>query len=319
VTVLASPTITAAQTDLGIGWCSEGSSANSHYALVGEWGNIKDYPQLNDTTDSVAGDIINGLQSQFTFEATGDSHNYGCGVALYKSAVAGTTPPGNLQGWYCDFENSTNGTTLTTTILNAGCHGGYQTNVTVGTGFTVSTAASQPLNSAAVVNGTSYSSAGTRGISYDLSTSPVQKSALTLQTPQANVSAIGFFTISDNSQLYDIFDVTASGTDFTIAQVQTGTPGIVLECVSGNSTALPISLNTSYAIEFDYRAGGTHTMRLYTGSPTYSTLVGTKTCAATGSNNVTKVEWGQGHSSVGTGHLYIDNIEVSNGTVSLVP
>jgi hypothetical protein len=316
---LNSPTIACSQTDVGVGWCSQGSSANVHGALVGEWGNLKDYPQPNDTTDSFSGDIRNGLKSQFTYEATGDSHTYVCGVACYKSAVAGSTPAGNLQGWYCDFENSTNGTTLTTAILNAGCRGGNQNNVTVGTGFTVATAAQQTQVSASVVNGTSYSGAGgTRGLSYDLSTNPVQKSALTLQSGQAHLVTLGFFTISDNSQLYDIFDVTASGLDFIIAQVQTGSPGIILECTSGNSAALSISLNTSYAIEFEYNAGGTHTMRLYTGS-SYGTLVGTKTCAATGSNNATKVEWGQGHSAVGTGHLYIDNIQISNGTTSLTP
>jgi hypothetical protein len=321
---LNSPTLASTQTDLGIGWCSQGSSTNVHGALVGEWGNLKDYPQPNDTTDSFAGDILNGLQSQFTYEATGDSHTYVCGVATYKSAVPGATPLGNLQGWYCDFENSTNGTTVTLAIFNAGCHGGNQTNVTIGTGFTIATAAQQTQLSPAVVNGTSYAGAsGTRGISYDLSTNPVQKMTFHLQASQASISLLGFFTISDNSVLYDIVDVSAAGADLIVAQVQTGTPGIILECTAGNSAALSISLNTSYAIGLDFREGaggtGTHKLSIWTGAPSYSTLVGTKTCASTGSNLATIVEFGQGHSAVGTGHLYVDNLQISNGSTSLAP
>src|ERR1700730_10402977 len=114
----------SSQTDLAIGAALNRTNDANGFAPSDVWTELKDAPQTHSGDEGWTAYMVNGLQSPFTALGTmASAADVLSTVALYKSAVAGTAPTGALVSSYSDFESGTNGTTLTTAILNAGTHG----------------------------------------------------------------------------------------------------------------------------------------------------------------------------------------------------
>jgi hypothetical protein len=318
-TTWTSGSLAAAQTDLAFGCALIGTSATTAFTGGDVWGTFLNSPQAADAETFGCAPILNGLQTLFTgVGSSGASASYYGLVILYKSAVAGSAPSGNSVTAYSDFETSTNGTTVTAAILSAGSHGAAaRTDAwAAGTGFTVATASQ--LNNATQnsTNGTAYpAGTGTRGLAYNLATSPVQTVSFTFPANVAQASAGMMFSISDNSQLYSVLAIHDSAAGFIDAQVQTGgTPTILSECPATAGSPITIALNTTYGLELVAVQNASSTLKVYQAG----SLLGTSTC--TYLNNPAKsVQVGQTHNAIGTGTLAFDNLHIDalNGSVLL--
>ncbi len=323
--------LATSQTDLAVTSCSEGATATSNMAAGTGWGNGKKFVQTADATDSYAADMLN-VQGQITGILTGDSHNYTCILALYKSAVAGTPPTGNTPTAYSDFENSTNGTALTSAILIAGTHGGSCTWTGTSSGMTVSTSGEQATVQNVTTNGVTYTApdAGTRGIAFDATVggnatctwvggnATTASAGVWWKAPasQDATSPDSFITIGGNG--------AADYADAQLLQVSGGTRRVILEAPSCGACAssfitLP-TLATWYMVTVQYVGGGTHSLSIYdtSGSQVGSTL----TAAATGTNRPVSIQFGNSHGTAGTtgsNPYYFDNLlmDYVNGTFPL--
>lgn len=329
-----SNSLAATQTDLAIGATYDRVNNTDNFTSGDVWTAIP--PCLNPGNhcgNPTDGDgyfvqyIKNGLKSHFTSVGTiNNSRFIQNGLALYKSAVVGSAPSGNLVTGLSDFENGANGNTLTAAIAAGGSHGvcseptNWSFGVGAGTGFTVATAAQQNNFTQNTTNGTTYAAAaGTRGISYDLSTSPVNQTLCAFPATVSQASLVAEVNISSNAQLYSILQINGSGgTDRLGAQVQTGSVTIVAECGGASGSGIAFTLGTNIAIFVQYVQNGTGTVKVY-GGTNYGTLLGTSTCALT-NTAATSAEFGQTHNAVGSGTLIIDNMAVDsvNG-LALIP
>jgi hypothetical protein len=327
-------TLSASQIDLVIAVCSEGSSANSHYVAGPGFGNIADFPQPNDATDTAAVDLLNGTKGQYTGYFTADSHNHNCVLALYKSAVAGSAPSGDFPSVYADFENSTNGTTVTAAILAAGTHGGpCQINGAGAGGWTltgaaliVSTSGEKATVNTHTTQGTTYTApdSGTRGLRYDPGNGGATANCA-LQTSQGTVTAGVWWqspaTVPDTTT-HSVLTVANPGNDFAAISLVAGQSYMVCETFGGDSAIhIAISASTWYRLTVQYIAGGTHSCAVYDAS---GTQVGsTATHAATGNFKVTTVEVGNSHGGAGTvgNFAYVDNLVIDwlNNTFPILP
>lgn len=324
-----SPTITTTQTDIVLAATREDTSASLATHNAGKDWTGTYAPQASDGNASVVEyrTVTNGVVGNFVADFVVTSHSYRTSIISFKSAVAGSAPSGNSVQAFSQMSNSSDTTTITAAIAQAGMFGGYpgdgaSLGIVVGTGFTVSNAAGTSCTppSNITVNGVTYSGTLTHGISFDLS-NVSQTINFNLAVAQANVTILSCFQISNDDKQYGPFGISASGTDYILAAYNSAgnTDKILAECVSGDGTGFAISVNTAYMLEMEYRAGGTHTLRVY-GGASYGTLIGTSTCAATGSNNVTFYQIGQNHATTaGSGHLYVGGLMAAFGAGSLTP
>jgi hypothetical protein len=290
--IMNSNELAATQNDVAISWCSTGVTATAHMAVADVWTDGIDYPQVNDAGDSFSADILNAFPSNITGLFQGDSHNYGCGIALFKSAVAGS-PSGIRPNLYVDFGGITNGTTLTP--ANMTLNGSHDVNgVWTGstsplTGMTASTSCATNPVTPVYSNGTKYTTAA-NGLAYDLSQANKNLGYGTGTVTSA--AAGGFITFpnpSDAVNPYTVLGFTAGGLDRAELFVQNAAWG--LETAGGDSSTQSFTYGTLYWWTMQYNAGGTHKLRLYTCSSGCTvqanwTQAGSEaTHAATGSNN----------------------------------
>lgn len=330
-TALVSNPIIGTQTDLAVGSCATGATATANMVAGTGWGHGKDFTQTADLTDSYAVDILNAVKGQSITFITGDSHTYTCIVALYKSAVAGSSS-GQYPTLYADFENSTNGTTVTAAILIAGSHGGTCTWTVTGANAVVSTSGQQSTTTNESVNGVTYTSpdAGTRGIRYDPSVAGTGVEQCSFLNGVSSVSAGVWWlapAIQDATQPYDVFEL-AGGGDSAIAQlIQSGggTRVMLLEIPScGGSDCGHITLPTMgvwYKLTLKRVQNGTSSLSIYdsTGTQVGATITGTSANFAS-----TLVGIGDAHAGVGTSpnnYYYFDNLLVDqvNAVFPLTP
>ena len=323
----------ASQTDLAIGAALNRTNDANGFAPSDVWTALMDAPQTHSGAEGWTAYIANGLQSPFTALGTMTSAvDVLSSVALYKSAVADTTPTGALVSSYSDFENSTDGTTLTAAILNAGTHGMgiNQWTLASSSGFTVCTAGSLPSYASMTTNGTTYpAGAGTRGICYDMATGGANNAYERIPADNLTVTAYVNVNVGTNVTSYSspVF-VGAAGADgaaFTI----NSSGQLELECSIANPVDYPISpatltaANTTYGVWLQYVGGGTHTLKVYSNPSTNPSLIGTATCPAQGSNYATEVGFGEFHAGaaglVGTRQFDSFAWDTSGAGINITP
>ena len=290
----------SSQTDLAIGAALHVGSASNGFAPGDVWTRLTDAPQTQGPGEGWTEYIANGSQGPFTaLGTTASAVDVLSTVALYKSAVAGTGTTGALVSSYSDFEASSDGTTLTAEILNAGTHGmGINVWALNSNAFTVCTAGSLPFYSNATTNGTTYAAGeGTRGICYDMPTGGQAVEAIPAQS--LTVTAYVNVNVGSNVTSYSapVF-VGAPGVDGAAFAINSSGQ-LELECASANPQDYPISpatlavANTTYGVWLQYAGGGTHTLKIYANPTTSPTLIGTATCPAQGTNYATEVGIGE--------------------------
>lgn len=328
----------AAQTDLAIGAGYNRVNNTDVWTAGGEWtimpacdnGASKFCGDTTDGDGATVQYIINGKKSGFTTYGTiNNSRTILGSMALYKSAVAGTPPAGNLVTGYCGFENSSNGTAITAAILAGGCKGiaaptangtnlGWSSTASFA-GMTVATAAQQNDISQNTTNGTTYAAAsGTRGVAYTPSSGPTV-ALLTFPNTTGHASAMVQFTMppgGDNT-LYSALTINGTGgADFCDAQTQTST-SIALETKGATSSSITgLTNGASYFLSLTYdgtTSPDTCTLKVYdsSGSQVGSTLTQT----STGNNAIvaSSASFGQSHAATGPGGttLNYDNFKVN--------
>lgn len=316
-----SRTLATSQTDLAVTSCTEGATATSNMATGTGWGNGTKFVQTADATDSFAADMLN-VQGHVTGILNGDSHNYTCLLMLYKSAVAGTPPGGILASFYSDFENSTNGTTVSAAILAAGTHGGNCTwGGTFNTNLTVSTSGEEPTVQNVTTNGVTYTApdSGTRGIRMDPSTTGGGAGSCTWIGGAPTVSAGVWWKApasTDATSPYDFFVIDGSGgSEFAIAQLlqlSGGTNRVILEtslcgACSGSFITLP-AMNAWYMVSLQYVQNGLGSLAIY---DTSGAQVGSTITQSLGNFAPVSVGIGDFHGSIGTtasNFYYYDNL-----------
>jgi hypothetical protein len=321
-------TESATQTDLAIAICSEGTNANAHYVLGPGYANLTDFPQPNDLTDTASEDVVNAKTSQWTGSFTADSHNYNCLQVLYKAAQSNNPPSGNQPSFYTDFENSTDGTTVTPTILNSATHGGNCTWTVGGAAFTVATLGEKPTVLNQTVNGVTYTApdAGTRGIRYDPGLGGATGICTFLISQPSATAGIWWespATVPDTTTHSFLTVGGVGAADYSMCALAAGASFVVNETFGGDSAGhINIAASTWYRATVQYIAGGTHSCSLY---DINGTLVGTASHAATGNNNAINAVVGNNHGGAGNSgnFAYEDNLVVDyiNGSTDfpLIP
>lgn len=299
-----------AANDLAIGAVYDRASTSRTNTPDTGWTALQKSTNTSDGDEGFTQYLLNGIASQYTSRGVlSASGNYWAGTCAYKSAVAGSAPSGNQPTMYTGFENSTNGTTLTTAILLAGLNGGLDGvfSFTGASNFTVSTSAQQNNLNASSVNGSTYAAAtGTRGISM---TGTATTAIITFaDTPATLTTSIMFKVPTADTVLHSFLTVTGNGSaDYAAAQTGNNNSHIHLECLSGDSSDIDITtkIGSWLFAMVKYVKGGTHALRLY---DTSGTQFGAEvTCAATGTTNPVSVGFGQSHNQTVTQTLLFDN------------
>lgn len=246
----------------------------------------------------------------------------GCGGASSPGASARANPNSALDGGpppsaYIDFENSTDGTTITTDILAASTHCGngiWSISTDPITGMTISAPGQKQLPAPVTTCGVQYSDAtGTRGLQYDMS--QTQRGAVYKWSTTSSSASVGFFykiTISDDNY-YSAFAVDGGGEDYAMLNIHGGSMYLETRTV-GLSNPIPMSPNVWYWVTIQYNAGGTHYMQVY---DTISwTLLGSVSGPATGNNQPSAIALGRNGSETGypSAYWYYDNIVIDYQT-----
>lgn len=238
-----------------------------------------------------------------------DSLTYYIGNVYVDSGLGGGPPPSA----YVDFEDSTDGTTITTDILAASTHCGngiWSLTTSPITGMTISSDAQKQLPSPVTTCGTQYTDTGTRGLRYDISQTG-RYAAYRWSTTSSSTS-VGFFfqiTVSDTNY-YSVFNINGqAGLDYAAVNVHAG--AIRLE-VGSQIVSSPISIspNTWYWVTMQYNAGGTHYLQVY--DTTTWSLIGNISNGATGNDPPISISMGRTGSETGfpSAYWYYDNIIV---------
>lgn len=232
---------------------------------------------------------------------------------------------------FIDCENSTAGTALTPTILNAMTHGSLTWSI-VGGGGTVSTDQMPPYTPL-VVGGTTYTDlSGTRGMSFDVTTvgNNVHGAFASAQSTvyfAANVR-IPSNAISGGGQVMDLFVLRHNGatnadfvfqTTSTANQIDTHS---VLPSGSITSTQkLTYTPDAQYVIWGSAIAGGTYTCNIaLLSNPTNVLQTFTLDCSTASSGQFTSIDPGRedthGGNNPASGTVGFDGIRLSfSGTV----
>lgn len=337
-TTPATPTLATTQTDIVIGWTREDSSGSLTTHTAGPQWTAAYAPQASDGNASVVEyyTALNNIQSQNTPDFTIDSHGWRTGAVAFKSAVAGTTPTGNTSvSTYADFENSTNGTTVTGAIAAAGFHGGgcdqvgaggSDPGVTVSGTLVVSTTGQKGTVLNETTNGVTYAApdAGTRGYRYDPGNGGATVNCRFNTTSNAVSAGVWWLSPSTfpDTTTHSVVTVSNPGNDFAAIAMPASQSYMVCETQGGDSTGhIAIAGNTWYRLTVQYNAAGTHQCGVYdiTGTQVGSTA----THAATGNFVATTVQFGNSHGGAGTtgNFAYIDNgiADWVNGAYPLIP
>ena len=327
-TVEFSNTIQATQTDLAVAYCATGGSAAANMSARTGWGNGKDFPNAADVTDVFAVDIVNAKATQITALLNGDSHNYSCAIAVYKSAVAETVPTGNLPSAYLDFETGVNGDQIVPGNALTSAHGGNCTWTVQGgssANLVIDTALDKPLLTQISVNGVSFAppNAGTRGVHKDPITGGqfLQCAWSGGSTTTASIGVWWHSSAATDSQTYSMFGIGGGGDVATVSIAGAVNPShLIIEANSGDSTGfVTIATNTWYMVTLQYVSNGTHSMNVYDTSG--AQIGSTVTVAATGINPPVTAFLGQTHAGAGTSanNWGWDNwqIDYLNGTFPL--
>lgn len=251
----------------------------------------------------------------FTFGGTDTSAS---GTVVYgnwkvKTQQNGSTVdyPTDGPGVYFDFENSTDGTALTTTILTAGIKaGGVGVWSGTSSSMTVATACEKALTVPVKPNfsgGSTFNDVGsTRGIKFDLSTATASHIDYSLNN-SGGVISIGYWFQTSHFSSNDSTDgfysdnpiETASGTtDFVSTMLHgglmyletaantNGAPDTCTGCVvNGLHTGIPYAANTWYWITVQFVQNGEHQWAVYDAS---GNLLGKMTKASTAT---TAIKW----------------------------
>jgi hypothetical protein len=250
---------------------------------------------------------------------------------MWDSSGAGINivPPGNTVSSFSDFENGSNGNSVTTAILNAGTYGAGVNQWSADAGaFTVCNSGSMPtFLQTTVIGGPTYPpGAGTRGICYNMmnggeALENINSKTVTLYM---NVNLGADVTHYSNPVIIGNFGVDDAA--FTIKW----TGQLELECPFANPEDYVISganqaqANTPYGIWLQYdSAGGHHTIKIYSNPATDPQLIGTATCPAQGSTAATTLGFGEFHGgAVGlTGIRSFDSLlwDVSGRGIDVIP
>src|ERR1700682_4828247 len=183
-----------------------------------------------------------------------DAMTYYIGNVYVDSPLGG----GSSSSMYIDFENSVNGTTLTTDILAASTHCGngvWSLTSNPITGMTISTDAQKQLHSTVTTCGKQYTdTTGTRGLRFDLSQTS-RYAAYMWSTPSSSVSVGFYYKIGvTDTNYYSAFAITAGGGDYAVLHVRGG--AMYIETWTGTTTPIKISPNTWYWATMQYNAVG---------------------------------------------------------------
>ncbi len=306
------------------------TSASPINISVNSWHTV----QLHVTSGASASYIVvdGGAQTTFTENAKDfadvvvgpaggnlDAMTYYVGNIYVNSPLGGGPPP----SMYLDFENSVDGTTITTDILAASTHCGNGlwslTNNPI-TGMTISTAAQKQLHSPVTTCGQQYTdTTGTRGLRYDMSQTS-RYAAYAWSTPSSSASVGFYFKIGvTDTNYYSAFAIVAGGGDYAVLHIRGG--AIYIETWTGTTTPIPISQDAWYWVTMQYNAGGTHHLQVY--ETVNWTLLGSASNAATGNYKPTGIEIGRTGSETGypSTYWYYDNVVVDylNGTFPILP
>lgn len=233
--------------------------------------------------------------------ATFTSNTTGTKAAIHMLVFSETSSNGGSGNprIFADFENSTDGTGLTTTILNSGTHNldaEVWGNGSGGPSFSamkVATAAEKTLAATlTLADGSSFTdSSGTRGVTFDVSLSTSQYAALAwdMRSPTAIIRYWFKSNIPTNDTgsyaMGFIAAQTGSSEFLSLLLRPQGGTGPLLEMAIHTFTgagpdvgsALLYTANTSYWIEMKYvaaQAGNSHSLCIYDAS---GTLLSTQT------------------------------------------
>jgi hypothetical protein len=311
----------SAQIDLAIGTNRNWTNAAGTYAPTGNWTALEDAPATAAGGEGWTEYIVNGVKSQFSETATSAAVDSYRSAAVYKSAVTGTAPTGNLTTGYCDFEAGTDGNTLTTALLQAGCHGAgaiagqWSFN---STGQTVCTAGQINSLSNTSTNGVTYAGTGTRGYCQDLTQNgPYISYTFAKAVNQASVLVYIKTSTDVTSNTQSIAFITdGTGGDYAGLSIDAATNKWNLECktTQPDFSFAPIA-STEYILSVQYVASGTHTGKIYNSS---GSLLGTQTCASEGAYPAANIHIGQSHNEASTGTLEIDNLMWDTATGAMI-
>lgn len=264
--------------------------------------------------------------------ATGSTTSQGVyGHMICFSASTGSFGLSLQPSVFVDFETSTNGTTLTSTIAKAGTHGESSTSGLGGGGtwgswtsttMTVATSAEQHLISPFTVNGNVFTdTTATRGISYNTPTTQ-EEHAFGVDHCSLMMS-IGYwvkftFPLTEDHGTNQI--TNQSGTDFCSLLCRAGLAFLeTLTNPSGNpdtGTKFTYALNTWYwiALVFDAQIGASHKLTIYDASGNVLS-VQTKVNAGVASSVPFNVNLGVGGDTSGVaGTVLIDDLVIDGET-----
>ncbi len=234
---------------------------------------------------------------------------------------------------FIDFETSSNGTALTTAILNASTHcgNGTWTASYTSSAMTISTEAQFNVATPVVSCGATYNdSASTRGIKYDLSKTDGTGYGFTTLSSKAS---IGYFFKTDlptNDTGYASFHgiANSTGTDFVAFMAHQGQFYIEShQNPNGNpdsGSKYNYTPGTLYWVTYQFVAGGTHSLAIYAyngGTGTWD-QVSLQTKAAEALTLLpSAINFGRADGATGAYSAWFDNIKLDyvNGTFPLLP
>lgn len=286
------------------------SGTNNSYITLDGGAHQTFTANANDWNYVTFGDISGNLQTV----------SYSIGYFIINSSVLGI---GAAQPMYANFETSTNGTSLTNTILTAATFGGNGDWGACAGGtaaeLTIATAGQLSLLAPITILGVSYNDSGaTRGVGVDLSITSGQTCPYTFATfaPQATVAFKYKSTLptSDTTTFASGVSIAGGGNDYVGLMENSG--NIYIETFTNPNGAPDIgskfayTAGTTYFIELQFlEHSGTnyHTMWIYDSS---CTLLSTqqKVTAAGGSTPPTGFNIGRGDSGTASFFSYYDNV-----------
>lgn len=264
----------------------------------------------------------------FVLGSTGGSLSmtYYVGNMYVNSAVGGGFPPTTFS----DFENSTDGTTLTSTIIANGTHCGNLVIAAHGattTSMTVSTAAQKAQVTAKTACGTNYTdSGGTRGIKFNVGATTSFYYSLTWVSTSDNATA-GFWVKTDiptsDTGFYAMGSIANGlGSDFASLMISNGLMYLETQANPNGSpdtgSKFSYTISTWYyiTIQFKKYIDGTtkHSFNIY---DTSAGLLSAQTKAAQSSSPSAPNEFTLGRggdSGTPTASVWIDGLSLDYAT-----
>jgi hypothetical protein len=307
--------LTASQYDLAVGECMTGQSQTPGWSALGNWvDGVSGY--AGSALGAYSQDILNASASQIFYYVSAASHNYGCALALYTSAVAGSFS-GNYPSLFIDFNACTSGQAPTIACLNSSTYQlpgtGWTTNNSFA-GFSVTNGFEPTLERNVNVGGMTLTPWTPQlGVSHNenYANSDIQYAIPPASIPSGQTKASWFcywqFSANSTKGVYDLIG-TAGGTEISGLDLCLGTPA---SCDTGNqevayietryngevgSPFINVSPNTLYWATglLDTVTGDTEYLSIYTGCPSKCTLLGTSSNTSGGNGGTPgTITWGR--------------------------